>query len=191
VEQRRDLGLLGAGAASRGFINVPNWYPIPWYFPPVHRFLAYVLVGSVLVHIGVKLPDIAYGLKAKVADADVVTEIPWNENPYSHSNAGTLPAPPAWHLAAGCWAAAGAGIGVVVVTAVSQTLPQLEPIGLLAPRQWTKGPQGVPVNRTADQTKIIPAARSPSGDCKYGGRGRTSLRWLILNRGPCTKRDLR
>jgi hypothetical protein len=96
------------------------------------------------VHIGVKLPDIAYGLKAKVADADVVTEIPWNENPYSHSNAGTLPAPPAWHLAAGCWAAAGAGIGVVVVTSVSQTLPPLEPIGLLAPRQWTKGPQGSP-----------------------------------------------
>jgi hypothetical protein len=83
---------------------------------------------------------------------------------------GTLPAPPAWHLAAGCWAAAGAGIGVVVVTSVSQTLPPLEPIGLLARRQWTKGPQGVLVNRTADQAKIIPV--------------RQVAEWRLQVRGP-------
>jgi Oxidoreductase molybdopterin binding domain len=146
---------------ATGFINVLNWYPFPWYFPPVHRFLAYVLVGSVLLHIGIKLPDIGYGLRAKVVEADVLTEIPWNENPYSHSNAGTLPPPPTPGISRrGLLAAAGAGIGVVVITSVGQTVTPLEPIGLLAPRQWTKGPQGVPVNRTADQAKVIPAAMS-------------------------------
>ena len=75
---------------TTGFLNVLNWYPFPWYFTNVHRFLGYVLVGSVLLHVGVKLPDIVYGLKAKVAEADVLTEIPWDENPDSHSNAGTL-----------------------------------------------------------------------------------------------------
>ncbi len=54
--------------------------------------------------------------------------------------------------------AAGAGIGVVVVTSVGQTLTPLEPLGLLAPRQWTRGPQQVPVNRTAEQARVAGAA---------------------------------
>lgn len=130
---------------TTGFLNVLNWYPFPWYFVTVHRFLAYVLVGSVLLHIGVKLPDIAYGLKAQLSEADVLTETPWNENLYSHSNAGTLPAPPTPGISRrGLLTAAGAGIGVVVITSVGQTVTPLEPLCLLAPRQWTKGPQGVP-----------------------------------------------
>ena len=144
---------------TTGFLNVLNWYPFAWFFPPVHRFLGYVLVGSVLLHIGVKLPDIAYGLKAKLPAADVLTEIPWDENPASHSNAGTLPDPPAPGISRrGMLAAAGAGVGVVVITSVGQTLTPLERLGLLAPRQWTKGPQGVPVNRTANQAQVIGAA---------------------------------
>jgi heme A synthase len=35
---------------TTGFLNVLNWYPLPWYFVTVHRFLAYVLVGSILLH---------------------------------------------------------------------------------------------------------------------------------------------
>jgi len=144
---------------TTGFLNVLNWYPFPWYFTTVHRFLGYVLVGSVLLHIGVKLPDIAYGLKAKISEADVLTEIPWDENPESHSNAGTLADPPTPGISRrGVLTAAGAGVGVVVLTSVGQTVTPLEPLGLLAARQWTKGPQGVPVNRTADQAKVVAAA---------------------------------
>ena len=55
-------------------------------------------------------------------------------------------------------AAAGADVGVVVITSVGQTLTPLEPLGLLAPRQWTNGPQGVPVNRTANQAQVMGAA---------------------------------
>lgn len=144
---------------TTGFLNVLNWYPFAWFFPPVHRFLGYVLVGSVLLHIGVKLPDIAYGLKARVPEADVLTEIPWDENPASHSNAGTLPDPPTPGISRrGMLAAAGAGVGVLVITSVGQTVTPLEPLGLLAARQWTKGPQGVPVNRTADQAQVMAAA---------------------------------
>jgi DMSO/TMAO reductase YedYZ molybdopterin-dependent catalytic subunit len=155
---------------TTGFLNVLNWYPFPWYFLTVHRFLAYVLVGSVLLHIGVKLPDIAYGLSAKVAEADVLTEIPWNENPDSHSNAGTLPDPPTPGISRrGMLAAAGAGVGVVILTSVGQTITPLEPLGLLAPRQWTKGPQAVPVNRTAEQAKIMNAATSPTWSLEVVG----------------------
>lgn len=66
--------------------------------------------------------------------------------------------------------AAGAGIGVVVVTSVGQTVTPLEPLGLLAVRQWTKGPQGVPVNRTAEQAKVMEAA--------------TSAAWALQVQGP-------
>jgi DMSO/TMAO reductase YedYZ molybdopterin-dependent catalytic subunit len=58
--------------------------------------------------------------------------------------------------------AAGAGIGVVVVTTVGQTLTPLEPLGLLAVRQPALGPQGVPVNRTAEQAGVGAAATDPS-----------------------------
>ena len=64
-----------------GFFNVLGWYPFRWDFLSVHYYLAYVVVGSVLLHIGVKLPDIVYGLQTKVAEGDVLTEVPWNETP--------------------------------------------------------------------------------------------------------------
>jgi len=144
---------------TTGFLNALNWYPFQWYFPPVHRFLSYVVVGSILLHIGVKLPDIVYGLQTKVADGDVLTEIPWSENPNAHSNAGPLPPPVTPGLSRrGVLTAAGAGIGVIVVTSVGQTLTPLEPLGLLAIRQPSKGPQKVPVNRTAEQAKVTESA---------------------------------
>jgi hypothetical protein len=144
---------------TTGFFNVLNWYPWPWEFVSVHRFLAYVLVGSILLHVGLKLPDIRYGLQAKLATADVLTEIPWSENPLAHSNAGDVPPPPTRGLSRrGVLAVGAAGIGAVVATSVGQTFTPLEPLGLLAVRQWTKGPQGVPVNKTAEQAGIITAA---------------------------------
>jgi DMSO/TMAO reductase YedYZ molybdopterin-dependent catalytic subunit len=146
-----------------GFFNALNWYPWSWSFVPVHRFLAYVVIGSILLHIAVKLPDIKYGLSTKVADGDVLTEVPWSDNPDAHSNAGPLPAPKTPALTRrGVLAATGAGIGVVVVTSVGQTLTPFEPIGLLAIRQSKKGPQRVPVNRTAAQARVGKLATSPT-----------------------------
>lgn len=160
--ERASVAILVASALVQvftGFFNVLNWYPWPWDFVSVHRFLGYVLIGSILLHVAVKLPDIKYGLQSKVADGDVLTEIPWSENPQAHSNAGPLPPPPTPALSRrGLLTATGAGIGVVVVTSVGQTLRPLEPLGLLAIRQPKKGPQGVPVNRTAAQAKIPGAA---------------------------------
>jgi DMSO/TMAO reductase YedYZ molybdopterin-dependent catalytic subunit len=143
---------------TTGFLNVLNWYPFPWDFVSVHHYLAYVVVGSVLLHVGVKLPDIRYGLQTKVAQGDVLTEIPWNENPESHSNAGDLPPPVTPGISRrGVLVATGAGIGVVVATSIGQALTPLEPIGLLAARQPSKGPQGVPVNRTAAEAGVSTA----------------------------------
>jgi hypothetical protein len=171
--ERTSIALLVSSALvqmSTGLLNVFNWYPFPWYFTTVHRFLGYVVVGSVLLHVAVKLPDIVYGLQAKVAEADVLSEIPWDENPDSHSNAGTLPDPPTPGISRrGMLTAAGAGVGIVVVSTVGQTVTPLEPVGLFAARQWSAGPQAVPVNRTAEQAKVATLATSPSWRLEVSG----------------------
>ncbi len=153
-----------------GFLNTLDWYPWPWSFVPVHRFLAYVLIGSVLLHIGIKLPDIKYGLKAKLRDADVLTEIPWSENPLAHSNAGDVAPPTTPALSRrGLLFATGAGIGTVVLTTVGQTVTPLSPLGLLATRRAASGPQRVPVNKTASQAGVIQAATASSWRLRVDG----------------------
>lgn len=166
--ERLSLAVLVSSALVElftGFFNALNWYPWPWDFVQVHRFLAYVVVGSVLLHIAVKLPDIKYGLKVKVADGDVLTEIPWQDNPdaYSNNDDTAQPAPVTPGITRrGLLAAVGVGVGMVVVTSIGETVTPLEPIGLLATRQPKKGPQGVPVNRTADQADVRELALDPA-----------------------------
>jgi hypothetical protein len=175
-----------------GFFNVLNWYPFRWDFLSVHYRLAYVVVSSVLLHVAVKLPDIVYGLQTKIAEGDVLTEMPWNENPESHSIAGPLPPPATPGLSRrGLLTATGAGIGVVVVTSVGQTLTPLEPIGLLAVRQPNKGPLGVPVNRTAEEANVIAAATAPAWMLKIKGRSRRRSPRLRWRRWPFTRLDSR
>ena len=154
-----------------GFFNALNWYPFGWDFVVVHHYLAYVVIGALLLHVGIKLPDIVYGLRARLADADVLTEIPWDENPVSHSNAGEVPPPATPGISRrGVLAASGIGVGIVVATSVGQTLTPLEPIGLLAIRRWRQGPQQVPVNRTAEQAAITATA--------------TAADWMLRVDGP-------
>ena len=144
---------------ATGFTNALGWYPFRWDFVPVHHALGYVVVGSVLLHVGVKLPDIVYGLQTRVADGDVLTEIPWNENPVSHSNAGQVPPPATPALTRrGVLTATGAGVGLVLVTSIGQTVSPLERVGLLAIRQPSTGPQGLAVNRTAEQAQVQTSA---------------------------------
>ena len=53
-----------------GFINILDWYPWPWFFTSVHYALAYVVIGSLLLHIAVKLPLIREGLATKLTAPD-------------------------------------------------------------------------------------------------------------------------
>jgi hypothetical protein len=157
---------------TTGFFNVLDWYPWSWDFVPVHRFLAYVVIGSILLHIAVKLPDIRYGLTTKVVQGDVLTEKPWSENEAAYSNNDDTHQPPPVPSAIsrrGVLTAAGAGIGVVVVATAGQTLSPLRPLGLLAVREPDKGPQDVPINRTADQAKVRELATAASWQLRVAG----------------------
>ena len=137
--ERLSVGLLVAVALielTTGFLNVLAWYPWPWPFVAVHRFLAYVLVGSVLLHVAVKLPVIRSALARPVgADEPVAGGL---------SRRGLL-------------TATGAGVALVVTTTVGQSVGRLEPLALLAPRRRDQAPQRVPVNKTAAQARVTRA----------------------------------
>jgi Oxidoreductase molybdopterin binding domain len=166
--ERGSIAVLVATALvqlSTGFLNVLNWYPWPWSFVPVHRFLGYVVIGSIVLHVAVKLPDIKYGLTTRLVDGDVLTEKPWSENPAAYSNNEDTHQPPPANDAIsrrGLLTATGAGIGLLAVTSVGGTLTPLEPIGLLAVRRPSTGPQGVPVNKTADSAGVRALAMDPA-----------------------------
>ena len=173
-----------------GFLNLLDWRPFGWDFVVVHYALAYVVIGSVLLHVAIKLPDIRYGVSTRLAAGDVLTEIPWHENPASHSNAGEQPPPLTPGISRrGVLVATGAGIGLVVITAVGQTLTPLEPLGLLAVRQPSKGPQGVPVGRTAEEAGVIAAATDPDWELEVKGPRPYTLRLADLE--PLATRDVR
>jgi DMSO/TMAO reductase YedYZ molybdopterin-dependent catalytic subunit len=85
--------------------------------------------------------------------------------------------------------AAGAGIGTVVLTSVGQTVTPLEPLGLLAIRQWTKGPQGVPVNKTAAQAAVVELAQSADWRLQVAGLQAYSLTLDDLEELPQVEAD--
>jgi DMSO/TMAO reductase YedYZ molybdopterin-dependent catalytic subunit len=173
-----------------GFLNLLDWRPFGWDFVVVHYALAYVVIGSVLLHVAIKLPDIRYGLTTRLADGDVLTEIPWHDNPASHSNAGPQPPPVTPGISRrGVLRATGAGIALVVITSVGQTLTPLEPLGLLAVRQPSKGPQGVPVGRTAEEAGVVAAATDPDWRLEVTGPRPYELRLADLE--PLATRDVR
>jgi hypothetical protein len=78
----------------------------------------------------------------------VLTEIPWNETPESHSNAGPLPPPVTPGISRrGVLVATGAGIGLVALTSVGQTITPLgtdRPAGCSAAKLGAAGRTGEP-----------------------------------------------
>jgi Oxidoreductase molybdopterin binding domain len=153
--ERLSIAVLVASALVElvtGYFNVLDWYPWSWDFVPVHRYLAYVVIGSLLLHIAIKLPDIQRGLATRVGAGTVLTEKAWDDPEADH---GEEPPPtPEGISRRGALIAAGAGVGLIAVTQVGHSITPLEPVGLLAVRQHQKGPLGVPVNRTADQAAV-------------------------------------
>jgi DMSO/TMAO reductase YedYZ molybdopterin-dependent catalytic subunit len=115
-----------------GLMNIAQWYPWPFSFRTIHWTLAWVLTGSLLLHLAVKAPVIAAHWRRVPDDADAKDRR---------------------SLLLGV----GAAVAAVTVTTVGQTLTPLRGVNLLAPRHPGHHQQGLPVNRTAAQAGIRPA----------------------------------
>jgi DMSO/TMAO reductase YedYZ molybdopterin-dependent catalytic subunit len=140
--ERLSIAVLVSSAlveVTTGLLNILQWYPWTFGFVSVHHWLAYVVAGSVLLHLAVKLPVVRRGL------AEPVWKAP------ARSGGGIS--------RRGVLIASGAGVGVVALTTVGQVIPTLEPLALLAPRRPKRGPLGVPINKTAASAGIkVPAS---------------------------------
>jgi DMSO/TMAO reductase YedYZ molybdopterin-dependent catalytic subunit len=114
-----------------GVLNIGRWYaPMPFFFTAGHYWVAWLTAGALLVHVGVKLPVIRAGLARTPAGA------PREPTTGGLSRRSLL-------------AATGAAAGLITVTTVGQTVRPLSALSVLAPRIPSRGPQGLPVNRTA------------------------------------------
>ena len=127
-----------------GLVNVVQWYPWSFYFPRVHYYVAWVAIGSILLHIAVKAPVIVEALGRR------------DEQPDGLTRRGFL-------------AAVGAAVATVPVVTVGQTLRPLSPLALLAPRRPDIGPQGLPVNRTAAAAGVTALAADPAYRLRVDG----------------------
>ena len=70
VERGSVLVLIGAAffQLATGLLNVFHAYPWRFFFPPVHHAVAWIAIGALIVHVGVKLPLIRDGLSDRVDD---------------------------------------------------------------------------------------------------------------------------
>lgn len=135
-----------------GLLNTFQWYPWPFSFKDVHYWLAWVIIGSLALHIAVKLPLIRAHWSRRTEAAQPV------DQPQQDSTAPT--AEPSWSRR-GLLTAITASTAVVVITTAGQSFPWLAGLNLFAPRRMDVGPQGVPVNRTAAQAGVEDAAMAP------------------------------
>jgi hypothetical protein len=120
-----------------GFVNTLQWYPWPFPFRQTHYALAWIIVGALLVHLAVKLPLIRAN---------------WRRTPEPAPE--SLPADTTGLTRRGLFRTVVGAATLVGLTSVGQSAPAFGPIAVLAPRKPNVGPQGLPVNRTAEAAGV-------------------------------------
>jgi DMSO/TMAO reductase YedYZ molybdopterin-dependent catalytic subunit len=122
-----------------GLFNAAQNYVWNFYFPTAHHAVAWVAVGSILLHVAVKLPVIRRAL-TRVHEP--------SEQDGALSRRGFLRS---------TWFAAAAG----VFATAGVTVPLLRNV---SPLGWRtdNGPQGVPINRTARAARVVDTAQDPA-----------------------------
>jgi hypothetical protein len=160
-----------------GLLNILNWYPWRFSFIDVHHWLAWVVLGSLLLHIAVKLPAIRHGL-ARGALEQAPDDLPALEQ-----------APAGGITRRGVLIASGAGAGIVALTTAGQALTPLRPVALLGVRDPQHAPLGVPINRTAAQAGVRQLATAPDYRLRMAGPEPFDLTLAELEAMPTVRRS--
>lgn len=145
VLERGSIAVLMGSALfmlTSGLLNIAQWYPWEFSFRRTHEAVAWVAIGSLLVHIAVKLPVI------RQAFAEPVDHEEQRLDPDAPSRRAVLN---------------GALIasGLAVLLTAGQTVPWLRKVSVFAVRDG-EGPQDLPINRTARAAGSVETAQSPT-----------------------------
>jgi hypothetical protein len=124
---------------TTGLFNTTQNYPWSFYFLAAHYAVAWLAAGSILLHVAIKLPAIRRGLTRLGAEPEAGT---MSRRAFLRTTYLTT--------------------GVAVVATAGATVPFLRDV---SPLSWRsdRGPQGLPVNRTARAAGVTwdPAWRGP------------------------------
>jgi hypothetical protein len=156
--ERAGVAVLVAAALFQvvsGTLNIARWYaPMPFYFTAGHYWVAWLAIGALLVHVGVQLPAVRGALSLRRS-----AQPPDQRDEPALSRRGLL-------------TGVGAAAGLITLTTIGQTIRPLEGLALLAPRRPDNGPQGLPVNKTANGAGVRALALDPSYRLLVVGHGR-------------------
>lgn len=143
LERASILVLSGAAffELATGLFNVAQNYLWGFHFPAAHYAMAWVAIGSIFVHVAVKLPVIRRGLQRLNGEPDPDSEGVLSRRGFLRSTA--------------------LATGVAVVATAGATVPLLRDVSPLSWRS-SRGPQGVPVNRTAAAARVTEDALDPA-----------------------------
>ncbi|OUE22298.1 TMAO/DMSO reductase [Clavibacter michiganensis] len=163
---------------AMGLLNTFQWVPFPFYFRQTHYALAFVVIGSLAIHIGVKLPAIAgHWRRGQADESPIVDDAPYAEAPAAAAAAGRAPrgitgrvtawidgtpVPPTPVARRGFLVAVGASVAAVVGLTAGQSFRLLAPLNAFGPRVMGTGPQALPVNRTAEAAGVTETAMDPA-----------------------------
>lgn len=126
-----------------GVLNIAKLYLWPFDFRDAHFAVAWVAFGSLLLHIAVKLPIIRTALSRPVEADDPA------KDGAKEVEAGARAGIPRRTVVLSAYVASG----VAALSIAGGSIPWLKKLAVLSPSSGT-GPQGVPVNRTAEAAGI-------------------------------------
>jgi hypothetical protein len=145
--ERASIAVLVAAAIfqlASGLANAAQWYPWDFHFRATHHAIAWVAIGSLLVHIAAKLPLIRESLRADLEVAATVPRVPDD----GMTRRGVV-------------RSASLAAGVAVLATAGSTVPALRDVSVLGVRSGA-GPAGVPINKSARAADVVAAALSPA-----------------------------
>lgn len=159
--ERGSIAVLVAGSILElaiGVMNVAQWYAWHFDFRRTHYALAWIVIGALAIHVAVKLPIIRAALSGDIDDTSL--DRPAAVDPGAVSRRS---------LVGFTWVAAT--VAVVVSSSAAGTAPLLTRIAVLSARSRKSG---IPINRTAAQVAVIPAATSDAWRCQVQHAGVTT-----------------
>ena len=158
-----------------GLLNTYQWYALfPFPFRQTHYALSYVIIGSLAIHIAVKLPTIQKYWRRKdnvdengalVVHQEYVDQpVPGSDVP-SRGITGRLfrwidenPEPAPETTRRGFLIIVGIASAAVVTFTAGQSFRVLDGVNIFGPRKNGIGPNALPVNRTAKAAKVTETA---------------------------------
>jgi DMSO/TMAO reductase YedYZ molybdopterin-dependent catalytic subunit len=155
IERLALLPLIGGGLflAFSGMANTARWYPWEFFFPAAHYWVAWLTIGALIIHIGSKWQLTREHLPQQ-STPDLGDQRTQAE---AAATAATLPQQRRTFLRAVL-----ASCGAMFLASAGNTIYPLRRISVLAQRIPGVGPQGVPVNKSAQQAGVSIAALDPN-----------------------------